>query len=137
MVFWRNEKKAPGETSPGDRQPAAVDETTLGPGWRIKGRVYGKGRVIFQCGLDGEVDIQGQVTVEPGAVIKGTIHSEDIRVRGRVEGNLECLRMATLEAGARFEGELISPRLHMAPGAVLNGAVAMEKNRTSLALKRN
>jgi len=129
MVFWRSRKKDDLKTSAAGDGLDGAEQTLLGPDWQLKGRVYGKGQVVFQCAFEGELDIQGRVTVDSSAAIKGNLCAEDIQVRGSVEGCLTCSHMVTLAKSGRFDGEMTTPRLQMETGAHLNGTIAMGKTR--------
>jgi cytoskeletal protein CcmA (bactofilin family) len=136
MAFWSKKKKStPPATrvANGDR-PA--EETLIGPGWHLKGRVYGKGTVVFQQAFEGELEIQGRLTIDPSATVKGMFRSEEIHIRGTVEGSLEATRMVTLETSARVDGDVTTPRLQMVTGACLNGSIAMEAPQASLKRQR-
>ena len=70
MAFWSKKKKGTARVENGD-MPA--EETLIGPGWRLKGRVYGKGTVVFQQAFEGELEIQGRLTIDPSAAVKGML----------------------------------------------------------------
>lgn len=129
MVFWRSRKKDDLKKSVAGDGLNGAERTLLGPDWQLKGRVYGKGQVVFQSAFEGELDIQGRVTVDSSAAIKGNFCAEAIQVRGSVEGCLTCSHMVTLENSGRFDGEMATPRLQMEAGARLNGTVTMGKTR--------
>ncbi|GEM_PF-2993161 len=129
MVFWRSRKKDKSTPSASEGRLNEAEQTLLGADWQVKGRIYGKGQVIFQSAFEGEMDIQGRVTVDSSADVKGNFCSEDIHIRGKVEGCLTCSRMVTLEETARFEGEMTTPQLQMEAGARLNGKITMDKTR--------
>ena len=86
----------------------------------------GKGRWFFQQAFEGELEIQGRLTIDPSAAVKGMFRSEEIHIRGAVEGSLEGTRMVTLETSARVDGDVTTPRLQMMAGAYLNGNITME-----------
>jgi cytoskeletal protein CcmA (bactofilin family) len=136
MAFWSKKKKS---TTPAARvangeMPA--EETLIGQGWRLKGRVYGKGTVVFQQAFEGELEIQGRLTIDSSAAVKGMFRSEEIHIRGTVEGSLEGTRMVTLETSARVDGDVTTPRLQMMAGAYLNGNLTMEAPQASLKRQR-
>ena len=131
-MFFRRKNQAPSPASPQGGKPAApTDRTLLGPGWQFKGRVYGKGHVVVQCDLEGELDLQGTVALAPEGSIKGSMRSEEVRMGGRFDGRLEGSRLVVLEETAQLEGEVAAPRIEMASGARLNGQVDMESARQS------
>ena len=132
MLRWRK-KNAPKETqqTEADRRSTPADRTVMTPGWQVKGRIYGKGRVIIQNTYEGELEIQGPLIIESPATVKGFFRAEDIRIGGRLEGRLESSRGVHLEETARVEGQVQTPSLHMESGAQLNGDVAMQAHNAS------
>jgi cytoskeletal protein CcmA (bactofilin family) len=92
--------------------------------------------VVFQQAFEGELEIQGRLTIDPSAAVKGMFRSEEIHVRGAVEGSLEGTRMVTLETSARVDGDVTTPRLQMVTGAYLNGNITMAAPQASLKRQR-
>ena len=133
MLKWRkkNVSKNTKQTE-ADRRSTPADRTVMSPGWQVKGRIYGKGRVIIQSAYEGELEIQGPLIIESPARVKGFFRAEDIRVGGRLEGRLESSRGVHLEETARVDGQVQAPRLHMESGAQLNGEVAMPARDASV-----
>ena len=136
MAFWSKKKKSTIPAVRAENGDMPAEETLIGPGWRLKGRVYGKGTVVFQQAFEGELEIQGRLTIDPSAAVKGMLRSEEIHIRGAVEGSLEGTRMVTLETSARVDGDVTTPRLQMVTGAYLNGNITMEAPQASLKRQR-
>jgi len=136
MAFWSKKKKSTIPSARVENGDMPAEETLIGPGWRLKGRVYGKGTVVFQQAFEGELEIQGRLTIDPSAAVKGMFRSEEIHVRGAVEGSLEGTRMVTLETSARVDGDVTTPRLQMVTGAYLNGNITMAAPQAPLKRQR-
>lgn len=125
-MFFKRKKDRETAASSGSVGPAAASGgTVLGPGWTFTGRVYGKGHVAVQSVVEGEVDLQGTVTLGSQAMVKGMLRAEEVRLSGSFEGRLEGARLVALEETARLEGDVVTRRLEMAAGARLNGQVDM------------
>jgi cytoskeletal protein CcmA (bactofilin family) len=132
MLKWRKKISSQNaKQTEADRRQMPADQTILTPGWQVKGRVYGKGRVIIHSTFDGELEIQGSLIIESDATVKGFFRAEDIRVGGCLEGRLESSHAVHLEETARVDGQVKTPRLQMELGAQLNGDVAMQKQSAS------
>lgn len=127
MVFWRKNKQDQNEQPQPGKEPASSDRTVLGQGWQLKGRIYGKGRVIIQSVFDGELEIQGRLTVDPTAKVTGSFRAEEIQIGGRLDGTVESSHILKLERTARVDGQVNPPRLQMEDGARLNAEVVMGK----------
>lgn len=132
MAFWRRNRPQQSATPATGLGPVSADRTVLGSGWRLKGRVYGKGEVVLQSVFEGELEIQGCLTVAPAASANGTFRAEEIRIGGRLDGVAEASRLLTVEHNARVEGQIATPRLEMADGARLNADVRMAATGAAL-----
>jgi cytoskeletal protein CcmA (bactofilin family) len=132
MLFRRKNNALTPPFSETDSPSPPSDKTVLGPGWRFKGRIYGKGEVALQGVVEGELDLQGTIRIEAQASIKGLLRAEEVRMSGGFEGHLEGRRRVTLDRTARLEGDVSTPRLQMAAGARLNGLVDMASLRHSM-----
>jgi cytoskeletal protein CcmA (bactofilin family) len=132
MLKWRK-KNTPknAKQNEDDRRSTPADRTVITSEWQVKGRVYGKGRVIIHCAFEGELEIQGPLIIESDAKVKGFFRAEDIRVGGRLEGRLESSQAVHMEETARVEGQVKTPKLQMNPGAQLNGDVVMQEQSAS------
>lgn len=126
MVFWRRNKPPQGEPAANGKGSTSSVRTIIGPGWQLKGRIYGKGHVVLQSVFEGELEIQGRLTVDPAANAKGSFRAEEIRIGGRLGGVVDSSRILALEKAARVEGQITTPRIEMAEGAELNAEVRME-----------
>ena len=136
MPFWKKKQKMAGQASNVGDGSAPSEKTIIGPGWCLKGRVYGKGQVVFQSTFEGELDIQGRMTVDTPATVKGMFRSEEIHIRGTLEGVLEGSRTVALEKSAKVDGEVTTPRLQVDSGARLNGKISMGKPGTAFKEQR-
>jgi len=132
MPLWKKKQKVAAQEPIGNDGVTPSERTLIGPGWHLKGRIYGKGQVVLQSTFEGELDIQGGMTVDTPATVKGMFRAEEIHIRGKLEGVLEGVRMVALEKSARVDGDVITPRVQMDAGAHLNGKVSMEKPEPSL-----
>lgn len=129
MPFWRKIKKDDAAWPHPERRTEPSERTRLGPGWRFKGRAFGKGQLIVQSTFEGEMELQGSMTLDPSGTIKGMVRAEEGRIGGTMTGSLTCGRLVVLEKSARLEGDVATPRLQMASGARLNGRVVMDSRR--------
>ncbi|MEE2902922.1 MAG: polymer-forming cytoskeletal protein [Myxococcota bacterium] len=85
----------------------------------IQGSIVGKMNLHVAGTVLGSVDIEGLVVVEETALITGDIDADDVWVCGAIEGDIRATSTINLRATARVEGDLISPNVHIEPGASL------------------
>ena len=97
---------------------ATRDVTVIGRGTHVRGRVAGEGDLEIHGRVDGDVTIEGDVTVEQGGLVASNVSARRIVVRGAVKGDLAATESIVLEEGARVVGDLRGARISIAGGLV-------------------
>jgi cytoskeletal protein CcmA (bactofilin family) len=94
----------------------------------IRGEVQAKEDLIVSGRVEGSIDMDGhRLTVRQGADVKATLHARDLVVGGLVEGTLQAVERVELLATGEVAGDITTPSLQIADGAVLHGRVEMDK----------
>lgn len=91
----------------------------------VTGRVSGDGDLEIRGRIDGEVDIQGDLTLAPGSIAKASLAGARVVVSGAVLGDITATDAIVLEATARVVGNLRAPRIALALGAQIRGDLDM------------
>lgn len=81
--------------------------------------------------FEGTLDTKGNLSIGDKASIKATIRGEAITISGAVQGTVTASSHVELLSSARVEGKIISPRVIMKDGAVLNGTLEMTGGNAS------
>ena len=105
---------------------SSPDQTLIAANYTLKGKIRGQGMVDLEGRLEGDMDVQGRVTIHARASVQGEIKAEDLEIGGRVEGRLAISRQLNLHPTASFEGSAAAGRIAMAAGARLNGDIQMK-----------
>ncbi len=100
-----------------------TDVTVIGQGTTVRGRVSGAASLEIQGHVDGEISIEGELTIERDGLVSANVDARVIIVRGAVKGDLVAHDLVSLEAGARVVGDLKAPRIAIAQGALVRGQV--------------
>ena len=87
-----------------------AEKTVIGAGTFIRGDIRGDGDLEIFGRVEGEIEVDGDVTVAEGALVKGNVGGRRVHVRGAVAGDLVGGESVALEHGARVVGDLRSPR---------------------------
>lgn len=103
--------------------PARVEvkESLIASGLTIEGKIEGNGHVRIAGRFQGDVNVQGNVTIESGAKLTGSIRAEKVMISGELEGNIEAAAQVELQASAAVTGDVKAGSLSMAPGARMHG----------------
>jgi cytoskeletal protein CcmA (bactofilin family) len=87
----------------------------------IEGKIEGAGHVRIAGRFKGDVNVQGNVTIEQGAHVTGQIAAATVIVSGEVHGNIVASsRVELLETGA-INGDVKAAVLTVAAGSRMRG----------------
>ena len=81
--------------------------------------------------FEGTLETKGNLSIGERAHVKATISGESITIGGAVEGQISASRRIELLPTARVTGKLLTPRLAMQDGAILQGAIEMAGERAA------
>ncbi len=99
----------------------AVKESLIAADVTIEGKIEGAGDVRIAGRFKGDVNVQGNVTVEQGAHVNGQVSAATVIVSGEVEGNINAsARVELLETGI-INGDVKAAVLTVAAGSRMRG----------------
>jgi cytoskeletal protein CcmA (bactofilin family) len=101
-----------------------LKETVIAAGLTIDGKIEGAGHVRMAGRFKGDVNVDGDLTIEPGAKITGSVHAHTVTVGGELEGNIEGASRVELLATGVLNGDLKAGSLTVASGSRMRGNVA-------------
>ena len=97
------------ETSPAPaaspyEAPRSRSESLIAQDITIEGKIEGAGSVRIAGKFKGDVNVQGDLTIEAGAKLTGSVRAEKVTVAGELEGNVEsAAQINVLATGAGKE----------------------------------
>jgi cytoskeletal protein CcmA (bactofilin family) len=99
----------------------AAKESLIAADVTIEGKIEGAGHVRIAGRFKGDVNVQGNVTIEQGAHVTGQIAAATIMVSGEVHGNVTASsRVELLETGI-INGDVKAAVLTVAAGSRMRG----------------
>ncbi|HSW33701.1 MAG TPA: polymer-forming cytoskeletal protein [Steroidobacteraceae bacterium] len=99
----------------------AAKESLIAADVTIEGKIEGAGHVRIAGRFKGDVNVQGNVTIENGAHVTGQVNAATVIVSGEVEGNINAsARVELLETGV-INGDLKAAVLTVAAGSRMRG----------------
>jgi len=108
------ESRRPAPSGPAKESLIAADVT-------IEGKIEGAGHVRIAGRFKGDVNVQGNVTIEQGAHVTGQVNAATVMVSGEVEGNINATaRVELLETGV-INGDVKAAVLTVAAGSRMRG----------------
>jgi cytoskeletal protein CcmA (bactofilin family) len=100
----------------------------IGKSIAIKGDLTGNEDLSIEGKVEGKVELpNNQLTVGANGVVKAEINAKSVIVIGHVAGNVNGTERVEIQATGIVDGDVSSPRLVVAEGAVLNGSIHMGK----------
>ena len=116
----------PDSAKPGEERRAAWIGTAL----RVEGRIISTQHLTIEGEIDGTIEVGDKsLTIGPGASVKADLTAKTITISGSVTGNVKADERVDLRATAAVEGDIVTPRLLMADGAVIKGHVDAAGNK--------
>ena len=103
------------------RTDGAMKESVIAAGLTIEGKIEGAGHVRIAGDFKGDVNVQGNLTIEPGAHLTGGVKADTVVVGGQLDGNIDAAsRVELLQTGV-LNGELKAGSLTVAAGSRMRG----------------
>ncbi len=114
---------APPAQPPAPAPKAVAKESVISADLSIEGKIEGAGHVRIAGKFKGDVNVKGDLTVEPGAKLNGSVRAEKVTLSGELEGNIESARRVDLLATSVMNGDIKADDLTIATGARVRGHV--------------
>jgi len=143
MAIWKEQTSAKIESTPltptvapsRPAEPAAsydmprrtssadAKESLIAAELTIEGKIEGSGHVRIAGRFKGDVHVQGNLTIESGAKLTGSVRASTVIIGGELDGNIEgASRVELLESGV-LNGDLKAGSLTVAAGSRMRGQV--------------
>lgn len=103
--------------------PREMKESVIAAGITITGKIDGAGHVRIAGVFEGDVHIKGDLTVDEGAKLTGSVRAESVTIGGEVEGNIESAKSVELLSTGVLNGDLKAGTLTVSSGSRMRGRV--------------
>jgi cytoskeletal protein CcmA (bactofilin family) len=98
-------------------------ESVITPEISIEGKIDGAGHVRIGGKFKGDVNVQGNLSIEPGAKVTGAVRAATVTIGGELEGNVDsATRVELLDSGV-LTGDVKAGSLTVAAGSRMRGQV--------------
>jgi cytoskeletal protein CcmA (bactofilin family) len=87
----------------------------------IEGKIEGSGHVRIAGRFKGDVNVQGDLTIEKDAKLNGGVRAKKVTVGGELEGNIEAAAQVELQQSGVLIGDLKAGSLTVAAGSRMRG----------------
>jgi cytoskeletal protein CcmA (bactofilin family) len=96
----------------------------IGRALRIEGRVVSEENLTIDGQVEGTIEVGNHnLSIGADAIVKADLKARTITVSGAVAGNVTATEGVELRPTASVNGDIVTPKLLMADGAVISGKV--------------
>lgn len=99
----------------------AKSESLIAPDIAIEGKIEGSGHVRIAGRFKGDVDVRGDLTIEHGAHVTGSVRADKVIISGELVGNIEAASHVELMQSGALTGDLKAATLTVAAGSRMRG----------------
>lgn len=108
-------------TAPRRAVDTQAKESLIASDLTIEGKIEGTGHVRIAGRFKGDVNVQGDLTIEAGAKLTGGVRAKRVIIAGELEGNIEGASHVELLAGGVLVGDVKAGSLTVAAGSRMRG----------------
>jgi cytoskeletal protein CcmA (bactofilin family) len=108
--------------------PAAIKESLIAAELTIEGKVEGTGHIRMAGNFKGDVNVDGNLTIEPGAKVTGSVRARTVVIGGELEGNIDAASHVELLETGVLNGDLRAGTFVVASGSRMRGQVSFGWN---------
>ncbi len=98
-------------------------ESVIAANLTIEGKIEGSGNVRMAGRFKGDVRIDGNFNIEPGAHLTGQVLAGIVVVGGELQGNIEAARRVDVQEGGVIVGDVKAGSITVAAGSRMRGHV--------------
>ena len=139
----KRETEYPADVAPTTARRSAtreVKESVISSEITITGKIDGAGHVRIAGRFEGDVHIEGNLTVDAGAKVTGSVRADSVAIGGEIEGNIESAESVEILSTGVLNGDLKAGTLTVASGSRMRGRVEFgwgeeSSSKSSLTLK--
>ncbi len=135
MALWKEQSKerfpkesnqsegplASAEAPHGGQERSQKKDSLIADDLTVEGIIKGSGNVRIAGRFHGDIHVEGNLTIESGAHVKGDIRAETIHVGGEVHGNVHANSEVKLLESGTLIGDLKGTSLTVVVGACMRG----------------
>ncbi|HTE42933.1 MAG TPA: polymer-forming cytoskeletal protein [Steroidobacteraceae bacterium] len=102
---------------------SSAKESIIASDLIIEGKIEGTGHVRIAGKFKGDVNVQGNLTIDSGAQLTGGVRADAVIVGGELSGNIEAASRVELLQTGILNGDLKAGSLTVAAGSRMRGRV--------------
>ncbi|WP_347260609.1 polymer-forming cytoskeletal protein [Rudaea sp.] len=100
---------------------AEKSESLIAPDIAIEGKIEGAGHVRVAGRFKGDINVHGDLTIDPRANVTGSVRAEKVVIAGELVGNIDAASHVELTQSGALTGDLKAGTLTVAAGSRMRG----------------
>ncbi len=128
IMFSDKSKKI--QTEPGTAQ------NRINEGTKLIGNITSTGFFRIDGSVEGNITTPSKVVIGKTGSVKGDLTCENADIEGFFEGSLKVTGTLSLKTTAHIEGEVITGKLAIEPGATFNASCIMQDSTKKVVAKK-
>lgn len=100
---------------------ASEKETLIAANLAIEGKIQGSGHVRVAGQFKGDINVDGNLTIDQGAKVIGGVRASTVTIAGELEGNVDAASRVELMASGILNGDVKAGSLIVAAGSRMRG----------------
>lgn len=108
------------------RTTAGGGEAVIGRSTRVRGRVSGAGDLRLEGSIEGDITIDGDLTIADGGRAVSSVEARAVTIGGELEGEIRARGVVHIEAAGRVQGDIHGESVAIDEGAEYVGRLHAE-----------
>jgi cytoskeletal protein CcmA (bactofilin family) len=118
--MFRNDKAHEPMNKPAEPvSPSKIN--SIMEGTSIEGEVRSDSNIRIDGKVKGTIHVRGRHIVGASGLVEGNVNCQSSDIEGTVSGKITCQDLLSLKATAKLNGDIITKKLAIEPGAVFTG----------------
>ena len=113
------------KNEPMQKTENAAAVNMIGAGTIINGDIVSKGDIRIDGSLKGSVNTEGKVVLGREGMIEGDVICKDADISGTIKAKITVSQLLSLKTTAKLNGDIITNKLSIEPGAAFSGSCSM------------
>jgi len=109
--------------APAYTPPPTMAGTIIGESIKVKGRIVSREELQMNGELQGELEMDGRLTVGVKGKVDANVRAREVIVAGSMKGNVEAAERLVLRKGAHLEGDVKTAGIVIEDGAYFKGGI--------------
>lgn len=120
------QKKGEAEAGSAVVPSPGCQSSLMGKTLLIKGEVFSEDDVMIDGRIEGKINVKNRVTIGKNATVRADVEARQVVIKGKLTGDVRAFAQVEIVADGVLHGNIVSPKVIIADGAVFEGNIDMK-----------